>query len=368
MKHPINAMTLALVVAHAGCTSEPRIIAIAVDEMSAAAAAMAYEDAIAAQPRLARKVALKVLPPEAGVDPLLAIDAAERIATNPNVIAVVGHSNSASSIAVAPIYDQSQLPLIAPKTTAVLYGSGTTHAYRLVPGDDRQAAFLVNEALHVNAGMRRAAIFFMNNSYGRPLRSVVHRELGRRGVAATYEAIISDDTIALKRSARIAFASEPDAIFWLGWNEHGSELRIIYDVMSEVGRPLPVFGADAAGGPGLQSDPERFTGLRYVRIFDNWRTDPSESAYASRYQRRTGSLPSERAAAVYDAVTVLMRAVSANGATREGVQTHLQSFGKSVKPFEGWTGVVTFDGARSTPRAYSFAEVTKPGVANAVSR
>lgn len=267
-----------------------------------------------------------------------AIATAQRFAADPTIVAVVGHANSAASLAAAETYNARHLPQIAPTTTASIFTSAGPYSFRLVPRDDRQAGFLADQ---VKASpSRRVAIVYVNDDYGRALDAALRDSLAPARVVYESPYTESGADAALVASAAAAGAAHPEILVWLGRPP-------------QLGRFLPrfragcpacaVLGSDAVGGNLIYQHPEQFDGVRFTRFVDPTSDEPRFAAFRDAL-RRTSSVPlADETALAYDAVMLAAAAVRAGGADREAVRDYLASLGRTRPPFDGITGPIAFD-------------------------
>jgi branched-chain amino acid transport system substrate-binding protein len=120
---------------------------------------------------------------------------AERIASNRQILAVVGHFNSSCSLAGKPIYKRAGIVELSPGSTNVRVAAGSEWTFRNLYRDDFQGAFVAKYIKNVLGDTQKIAIFFDNDDYGRGLKdgfTDVAEELGLEIVAT--EAYDRDNT------------------------------------------------------------------------------------------------------------------------------------------------------------------------------
>ena len=118
--------------------------------------------------------------------PETALEWAQRHASNPDVVALIGHSDSASALAAASVYQQHRLPHLVTIATHPAITRIGGYTYRLCASDLRQAQVLAHHAVR-DLGARDIAVFFANDDYGRGLAGLFHAEaeaLGGRIVSS----------------------------------------------------------------------------------------------------------------------------------------------------------------------------------------
>ena len=97
---------------------------------------------------------LKVIIANDNNNPELAKEIAIKFVRNPEIIAVVGHNASNASIAAAPIYQEGELVMITPTSSAKSLTETGDYIYRSTPSTrdlaDKIADYIVNEARKTN--------------------------------------------------------------------------------------------------------------------------------------------------------------------------------------------------------------------------
>jgi len=135
------------------------------------AAAMALEEANQKQPFPGYKVEAEYFDDRS--DPKEAVNVANRIASNPNVVGVIGHFNSGCTIPAAQVYARAGIALISPaasnpKLTQQQMDPSWTYpktVFRVNTTDDVQGAYAGEYAMK-KLNLRRAAIIHDKSAYG----------------------------------------------------------------------------------------------------------------------------------------------------------------------------------------------------------
>jgi branched-chain amino acid transport system substrate-binding protein len=286
-----------------------------------------------------------------------AIEQAYGFVNEPRVLAVVGHANSASSLAASQIYNSAGLVQLAPTTTAPVYGLAGPFSFRMVPSDSLQAGYLSKARQHHWPDSRVATVH-VNDDYGRGLHRVVRPQLD----SVVYEGLYADDadTFDVERLRDDIAAARPDLLLWLG---RPRVLALLLPLLREALPDIQVMCGDAcdvsqvyvnAGG--------RFAGIHFVRFTDPWSEDSAIVSFQDHYRKATGEVASTEALLTYDAVAVLGAALRDGARTREEVRAYLVSLGRTRPAFAGLTGSIEFDESGACQRTYMLAEVRADGV------
>lgn len=129
-------------------------------------------------------VPFKILIADDGNDVERAKAIANAFVQSRDILAVIGHGTSRTSLAAAPIYQQGKLLMIAPTSTSTALAqiprTGGNFIFRTIPSDQFTGTALARYAL--SQGKRKAAIFYnAQSSYSKSLMEAFSTTLGLEG-------------------------------------------------------------------------------------------------------------------------------------------------------------------------------------------
>jgi branched-chain amino acid transport system substrate-binding protein len=127
---------------------------------------------------------VKVLIADDRNDSTQATAIANALVQDPNVVGVIGHGTSTTTLAAAPIYQQGQLPMISPTSTttelATLARDGGNFVFRVIPSDQFTGTTLARHML--SEGQNRPIVFYNSqSSYSKSLQEAFSTTLGLEG-------------------------------------------------------------------------------------------------------------------------------------------------------------------------------------------
>jgi branched-chain amino acid transport system substrate-binding protein len=313
------------------------------------AARLAIEDELAAGPVRGFDT---VMIPQAENLASPAIDAARRLVERAGLIAVVGHSNSAASLATAPIYNAHQVVQIAPTASATAYSEAGPYSFRLVPPDDEQGRFLAERVREILPDGGRLALVYVNDDYGRGLRASLRAVLDAQRYAFVHELpqleSATDDEDAAYAADALGDA-RPDLIVWLA---RGALLARFLGGMRERLPDVPILGGDGVGTGGLERVPRAVMGdVRFVAYLDLDATEVLRT-FTRRYRERFGRDASASAALTYDAVRLAIAGIRTGARTGPDLRAYLSALGRSSPAYLGIAGPVVFDDDGDVQRPY----------------
>src|SRR5258706_15225597 len=120
----------------------PLRIGVVLDPDGLRGAVMAADDLNAGGGINGRRLELRVVNGLSSTSAKDALTAAESLATDATILAVVGHTNSNASLAASQVYNERHVVQIAPTSTAPLYSHAGPYSFRMVPSDLYQGEFL----------------------------------------------------------------------------------------------------------------------------------------------------------------------------------------------------------------------------------
>jgi branched-chain amino acid transport system substrate-binding protein len=270
-----------------------------------------------------------------------AASVAQKIASDPDVFAVIGHINSSSSLAAVPIYKRAGLTEISGNSSSwKLTHLGYKNFFRVIIDDFAQAPVVVDEAVK-KQGRKRLAIIYENSDYGKGVYEAAAKEAKKLGVeivdAETYTAGVDRDFSAQLTKIK---AAGPDALIIGGqYGEGGPILSQAYRIgLTTDGKVLKL------GFDGLRQDTlidlsgkQAAEGLLIFASFNSLSTAPLTTAFREKTMKLFGHPPTEQEAHNYDVVYVLKAAIEA-GATKETLPDVLHKIS-----IEGVSGHLQFD-------------------------
>jgi branched-chain amino acid transport system substrate-binding protein len=284
-------------------------------------------------------------------DPTTAIAVADELFRDPAVVAVVGHVNSGTMVAAAPVYENG-LPAVATSATSPEISRLGDWVFRVATSDSTNAVELAGLARRIN---EPTAILYANDDYGRGLAAsfrYAYEEAGGSVLESDpYLETTEDFRPYLERLRR----RDVGLIFVAGLEMGAS--RIIQQAR-EMGMSAEFLGGD--GVEGLRSMGDMYDGT-LVGLLYHPDASPEAGRFAQRFRAAYGREPDSFAALAYDATMLLARAAEQAGADRESIRDYLVDVGRDggTPEFEGATGTIRFD---------AFGDPTEKGFAVGVIR
>lgn len=171
---------------------------------------------------------------------------ANKMVTDPTVVAIAGHIFSGSTDAAMPIYEKAGLPMMSPSATNPdLTQKGSNVFNRLAFTDADQGAAAA-DLLFSTLGFTKIAVMHDGGTYGQGLADVVQarfEELG--GEVVAYEAITTGEADYVAPLSAVD-AADPEAVYFGGY---AAEAIVMMNQWSQAGlEGVLFFGCDGTYG------------------------------------------------------------------------------------------------------------------------
>jgi len=272
--------------------------------------------------------------------PREAATVAQRLVINDDILAVVGHFSSTTSIAAVPIYKQYHLVSISPASTSPELSGSSDYFFRTCITDvtnGREIAKYVVEKL----GKKRLVILhalsdgptsFADNFAEKA------KQLGAEILA--FEGHMDDDQDYTGVLTKIS-ALNPDGVML---STFYMPAALIAKQAKEMNLDLQFFSMDGSytydlislGGDAVEN---MILGVFFHPDLDN----PLAKEFVNAFQSKFNELPEAYAAGSFDAINLIAEALKKGATDRESIQQYLTGIGTVNPPVLGVTGSIVFD-------------------------
>jgi branched-chain amino acid transport system substrate-binding protein len=276
------------------------------------------------------------------------------------VSAVIGHLFSSTTIAASPVYNGGEEPVaaISPSSSSPEISAAGDYTFRICPSDLAHGAALA-QWVHDTLGLRRGAVFYLNDQYGRGVRQTFVRDFIRRGgELVAIDPYLGDTPEVgpyLDRMLKIGRVQ-----FLVVAGNRGEAEEILRQARTR-GLQMPVLGGD--GLEGIEEAGAIADGVYLSSAYLPSLNTPANRAFLQAYRKKFpgAALPNQPAAATYDAVYLLRDVIARVGSKREDVRQALAQVGTGTPAFKGVTGTIAFDMRGDVPNQAVYIGMVREG-------
>jgi branched-chain amino acid transport system substrate-binding protein len=286
--------------------------------------------------------------------------------SNPDVVAIAGHTFSGSTAAAIPIYNEARLPMLSPSATRADLTEGDQDVFNRIPfTDDLQGQFAAEYLFNV-LGVTKLAVMHDGDAYGKGVAEKVadvFANLGGEIVAV--EAVTPGETDYSAVLTDIG-AAKPEAIYFGGY----------FPECAVIAQGMPVAGMEDVI---LFSDDGSY-GAAFIELAGEYAEGvyaasgaPLASAAKEAFDARYEEVYGDAAGAIstftwhgYDVVDALIQAIKSVAILggdgnlyipREALVTAVNT----LEAYQGLTGLLTCNGGECNASGPSF-QVVQDGV------
>jgi branched-chain amino acid transport system substrate-binding protein len=242
----------------------------------------------------------------------VALDIAGQVQTalsqGDEILGVIGHLNSGQTLAAMDIYKDLELVVITPTASEVsLTQKGYQNFFRVNANDNTQARvdaeFLANKL-----GAKRVAVIYNDDPYGQGLGQLITQELLNLGVEVVLDLQVGVEQSTFPDEIPQIVASQPDAIFYGGYEVEAPFLRL---ELVEAGLNVPFLASDGAFLAATIDDAGSAAEGMYVSAFGPRPKAAVDETWIKEYQAIEYRNPDTYSINGYSALEVLAEGVKA---------------------------------------------------------
>lgn len=278
-------------------------------------------------------------------------DSAVNVATrlvDAGVVAVIGHIYSSTTLAAAHVYNRPDQPVlqISPSATSPTITAAGDYTFRVCPSDLQYGGALARFTYNT-LGLRRGAVLYVNNTYGRGIRRTFSEEFTRLGgEVSEVDPFLEEAPQVIAYLERINRSTNQFLVIAGNIAEAAQVLR----EARQRGVTLPVLGGD--GLDGLEEQGPVAEGVYVSTVyFPTVNTDRNRKFLEAYREMFPLANPVDYSgAASYDIVYLLADAMRRVGTDRRQLRDAVAEIGRDLPPFDGITGKIAFDEHGDVPQ------------------
>jgi branched-chain amino acid transport system substrate-binding protein len=241
-----------------------------------------------------------------------ASNAATKLITQDQVVALIGEVASSRSLAVAPVAQRYHVPMITPASTNEAVTKAGDYIFRVCFTDQFQGEALSKFA-YTDLHVRRAAVLKdITQDYSVGLTASIQQHFTALGGTVLEPVSYSGGDADFKAVLTAIRRERPDVIFDTGYYQ---EAAVIVRQARELGMTMPILGGDGWVGNSLANGREALNNTYISNHYSGDNPDPIVQTFVRDYRQVYGHDPDSLAALSYDAVKVLADAITRAGST-----------------------------------------------------
>jgi branched-chain amino acid transport system substrate-binding protein len=285
--------------------------------------------------------------------------------SDPDVVAIAGHTFSGSAAAAIPIYNEARLPMLSPSATRADLTEGDQDVFNRIPfTDDLQGQFAA-EYLYNVLGVTKLAVMHDGDAYGKGVAEKVQEVfMGLGGEVVAVEAVTPGETDYSAVLTDVGSA-DPEAIYYGGYYP---ECAVIAQGMPVAGmEDVILFSDDGSYGEAfIELAGENAEGVYAAS------GAPLESAAKAEFDAYYESVYGDAPGAIstftwhgYDVVDALIQAIKSVAILGDDGKLYipreaLVAAVNGLTDYQGLTGLLTCNGGECNASGFSF-QVVKDG-------
>jgi len=272
---------------------------------------------------------------DAQSDPQIGLQVAqELIATG--VPAVIGSDSSDVTLAIADLFQQSEVVLISPSSSTPALNNKGSFIFRNFPSDELEAVNTANHIYNV-AGIHKVDIISSQSQFGLGIKRAFIERFRLLGGQVEEQVSFPAEATDVGAPVEDLVGSDAEGIYIAGYS---SETATAARALRAAGIESPLFGTGAILGDELvTAGGDAVDGLVFpTPAFDPDSDSEAVREFISGYRAKFGEGFDVYAAHGYDAVLILVQAIEEEGYRGDKISFYLNA----MNAFPGAAGETTF--------------------------
>ncbi len=283
-------------------------------EMLIDAATLAVEEINAAGGVLGRPLELVIMD-DAG-DPKQAVAVAHKYCDNPEIVAVIGHCFSGTTIPTLPVYNECRLAQLELGSNPRITEMGFDHEFRITAANDLITGYAGADYVHDKLGVKSVAVIHNKTMWGKAVATVFAKRCEELGIKITSFQGVDPESVDFTPTLTKVKAENPDAVYFAGY----AEAALMRNQMVALGMDQHWIAAEATSSEYVDATKENGIGTIAPTAAPPLDFRPEMRKFTAAFKERWGKLPECWSPAYYDAVYALAAAIKrAGSADREAI-------------------------------------------------
>jgi branched-chain amino acid transport system substrate-binding protein len=274
--------------------------------------------------------------------------ACQKLITKDHAVAILGEIASSRSIAMAPICQDAQVPMLSPGSTNPKVTEEGNYIFRACFIDPFQGTAMANFAMNDLHLKKFAVLYAANSDYSVGLKDYFEAAVKRAGGQILIERSYTEKSDKDFSSQLTAIRNvNPDAIWVPGYY---TEAGLIAQQARDLGIKVPLLAGDGwDSDQTLKVGKDAVNGCYFSNHYSPDEKRPEVQAFVSAYEAKYhGKVPDAMAILGYDAMKLMADAINRAGST-DGPK--IRDALAATKDFPGAGGTITIDKDRNAVKS-----------------
>jgi len=300
-----------------------------------------------------QKLLVKAIYDDTAGQPEQAANAARKQIDLDRVVAIVGAVMSKNSLAIAPICQSKQIPMVSPASTNPEVTKKGDYIFRVCFIDSFQGTTMANY-VYKDLKLTKAAVIYDNgNDYNKGLAKFFETQFKALGGEIVASEAFTDEDKTTDFRALLTKIKSRKPEFLYSPNYYTASAPIMMQ-SKELGLDVPTGGGDGWDSPTLvQIGGKNVEGGVFTNHFSKEDPRPEVQNFIEKYKEKYGAEPDALASLAYDAAFVLLSAVEKAGSLKG---SDIRDALKATR-INGVTGNISFDENRNPVKSVVILQI-----------
>ncbi|ALS29942.1 Leu/Ile/Val/Thr/Ala-binding protein [Paenibacillus sp. 32O-W] len=273
-------------------------------------------------------------------DPKEAANVAQKIASNSEVLAVIGHWSSSATFAGIPIYERNKVPMITPTASHPdLTKEETKWIFRSSTTQDMEGKNLADFAVN-KLKKKKIAVLYINTDWGQSNASAFKKYAEQFGAEVTvYDSYPPGQNIDYTSALTKVKGTNPDLLYLGSLYNEGT---LIIKQAKEMGLQADFMGASPFASDGFLAAGDAVEGVYLDSLYYPEADNERVKTFVAEFREMFGHEAGYFNALAHDATTAVLEGLKQGGPTRQGIRDAMEK----LKGFPVVTGEIVFDEKR----------------------
>ena len=281
-----------------------------------------------------RRIELVIL--DSRGDPKESVLIAEKLVSDPDVIAEIGDFSSSSCMAAAPIYEKASMTQLSPTSSHMGFTQKGKNMFRVVATQGYEGPYNARWAVQ-DLGKKKLATVYINNDWGVDANKYFSQEARQLGAEIVAEEAFvpgeKDFTAILTKVKRL----KPDLIYLPTF--YADAAAILNQAKRMRFQPVVMANSSLFSQKTIELGGKAVEGIIIPANYFGADPRPAAKEFTREYQAHYGAVPNQFAALAYDAANLMIAALHKAGVEdRSKVRYALES----LQGFQGATGSISY--------------------------